>query len=424
MKKTGIIVTAAVLLAMGTGAAATQLHIKPSKIETFSSDVKTVEEITVPENVRIVALGEAAHGNKEFQELKLSVFKRLVETTNVRGLILEGDFGGCAQANDYINGGAGTAEEVTAKLGYGIYRTDDMCELVQWMHDYNEKAAEGDKVRLYGADIQNSFWNIEFIKRFYEQAAPDKAADISAKFDNVFGTEEYVYDLSVPYEQKEALVDEIAADMDANRADYEAKAGKEKFSYARRADDAIKCYIMLKEKEQNYNLFRDTKMKENVDWALGIEENDHDAKLMLECHNGHMTKNRSSAFTYMGNMLYKEYGEDYFAIGTDFYITNDNLPTNEGRAVKKFISDDPLAYQVGEMDGNEYYLDFSEVSDDDPIHDIINKPMKTGSLGEGYNILTRVLKNAYQINYAPADMYDAMIFVYEAEPIEIWEKTE
>ena len=109
MKKAGIIVTALIVAAMGTGAAASQLHIKPKKIETFSQNVKAVDELTVPEGARVIALGEATHGNKEFQHLKLSVFKRLVETTNVRGLILEGDLGGCALANDYINGGEGTA---------------------------------------------------------------------------------------------------------------------------------------------------------------------------------------------------------------------------------------------------------------------------------------------------------------------------
>ena len=98
MKKAGIIITSAVILALGACLGATQIHLKPSKIESFENSVTSVESLTVPDNARIIALGEATHGNKEFQELKLSVFRTLVETTNVRGLILEGDFGGCALA--------------------------------------------------------------------------------------------------------------------------------------------------------------------------------------------------------------------------------------------------------------------------------------------------------------------------------------
>ena len=153
MKKAGIIITSAVILALAGGLGATQIHWKPSKIDRFGDTVTAVESLTVPDNARIIALGEATHGNKEFQELKLSVFRTLVETTNVRGLILEGDFGGCALANEYINGGEGTAEDITRKLGYRIYRTDEMCALIKWMREYNETAAENDKVRIYGADI-------------------------------------------------------------------------------------------------------------------------------------------------------------------------------------------------------------------------------------------------------------------------------
>ena len=82
-----------------------------SELKDFSTYAQNVVDITIPEEVRIVALGEATHGNKEFQELKLDVFAHLVETTDVRAFALEGDFGGCAKANKYILHNEGTAEE-------------------------------------------------------------------------------------------------------------------------------------------------------------------------------------------------------------------------------------------------------------------------------------------------------------------------
>ena len=150
---------------------------KPGKIEGFENAAVTVDNIEIPEGTRIVALGEATHGNKEFQQLKLEVFRTLVENTNIRALILEGDFGGCALANKYIQGGKGTAEEVTKNLGYRIYRTDEMCELVQWMHDYNMTADEDQKVRLYGMDVQADLWNIQVIKELYQELDETKYND-------------------------------------------------------------------------------------------------------------------------------------------------------------------------------------------------------------------------------------------------------
>ncbi|MBP1590809.1 MAG: erythromycin esterase family protein, partial [Oscillospiraceae bacterium] len=241
MKKAGLIITSVITLAICAGIGATQSHFKPAKIENFGSTVKAVESLTVPDNARIIALGEATHGNKEFQELKLSVFKTLVETTNVRGLILEGDFGGCALANEYINGGEGTAEDITRKLGYRIYRTDEMCELIKWMREYNEKAAEDDKVRIYGADIQNDMCAVQLIKDFYTLAAPEKAAEISSKLDELFGNEEDAYN-KADYDKIISFITETAAEMDKNQNSYEAASGKEKFVTARRALNALTNY--------------------------------------------------------------------------------------------------------------------------------------------------------------------------------------
>ena len=59
----------------------------------YSSDIASMK---VPEGTRIVALGEATHGNREFQELKLDVFRLLVEKYGVRDALLacgeEADF--------------------------------------------------------------------------------------------------------------------------------------------------------------------------------------------------------------------------------------------------------------------------------------------------------------------------------------------
>lgn len=41
------------------------------KIADINSYMKTVEDIKISDNVNVVAIGEAAHGCKDFQELKL-----------------------------------------------------------------------------------------------------------------------------------------------------------------------------------------------------------------------------------------------------------------------------------------------------------------------------------------------------------------
>lgn len=393
---------------------------RPGRIKDFDKVATTVDNIEIPEETRIVALGEATHGNKEFQELKLEVFQTLVEKTNVRALILEGDFGGCALANKYIQGGEGTAEEVTRKLGYRIYGTDEMCEMVQWMHDYNMTVDEDQKVRLYGMDVQSDIWNIQIIKEFYQELDEAKYKDYSDRMDALLGTEDDAYNPD-EYDNIISLMDEIGSDIETNKDAYAEKVGLPQVEICQQATVAIKSYMELREKQNYSNKFRDTKMKEFVDWTLEVEEREFNSELMLASHNGHMTQNYSSPATFLGVFLNEEYGDAYFAIGTDYYYTNDNVPGKDGRMVARLCSNDKLAYQVKGMSEDKYYVDFEKVDPNSKLGKVVNHKMKMGSVGEGYNILTKILPMAHSINYVPSDLYDAMIVYYEVNPTEVWD---
>ena len=96
--------------------------------------------------------------------------------------------------------------------------------------------------------------------------------------------------------------------------------------------------------------------------------------------------------------LNEDYGDSYFTIGTDYYYTSDNLPAPSGRTVERFCSDDPLAYQVGSMPENRYYLDFGTVDPKSALGKKISRSMSTGSLGENYNITYKFIK-AYHHGY-------------------------
>ena len=66
-----------------------------ANVEAFQKYAQPVEKLTIPEGKKIIALGEATHGNAEFQQLKLDVFRKMVEDYHVRVFALDGDFGVC-----------------------------------------------------------------------------------------------------------------------------------------------------------------------------------------------------------------------------------------------------------------------------------------------------------------------------------------
>ena len=392
-------------------------------IADFDEYVAGIDELSIPDGVRITALGEATHGNREFQQLKREVFEILVRKNDIRALVIEGDFGGCTVINDYIQGGAGDDREMTKYLGYRLYLTDDMQELIKWMHDYNETVSDEEKVRLYGMDIQNCTSSIRVLKEFYGRAAPDKAADISDQLDDLFGTEEDAYD-KARTDEIIAYTNTLSEDLAGNEDSYCGASDKDSYFRACLAAEALNRYINYREKERFSNRYRDGSMKVMVDRILLFEEQEHGSELMLTCHNGHMTKNQSSNFTFLGKDLYAELKDAYFAIGTDFYLSSCNLPGKDGRIIKEFCSDDPLAFSMKDSSLDKGLLIFSDVDEDSSLYPYISESIPTGSLGEAYSPLMLLLKNQYQLYFAPEEMYDAMILYYRTTPTQIWAEEE
>ncbi|MBR0353658.1 MAG: hypothetical protein IJH53_10705, partial [Oscillospiraceae bacterium] len=53
------------------------------KIDGIEDVACRIEDMAIHENVKVIGLGEASHGNAEFQELKLEVLKVLAYKYNV-----------------------------------------------------------------------------------------------------------------------------------------------------------------------------------------------------------------------------------------------------------------------------------------------------------------------------------------------------
>lgn len=263
--------------------------------EEFTKYAEPVQSLTIPDGVRVVALGEASHGNSEFQQLKLDVFRLLVEREGVKAFALEGDFGGCEMVNRYIHGGAGTAEEAAASIGFALYRTDEMAALISYMRDYNEKAPEGEDLRFYGFDMQRGSYTYQLLLEECQKLGVSTAGIEPLVNDHDWDPE---YD----YLQRQGRFEQI---KEALKAKEESELG------VHLAEMLIQnCQLNSGEgASAEYISLRDSFMKGNTLWILEQEE-----KLGRECifisgHNGHVEKLTGSGM--MGGLLYEELGDGY-----------------------------------------------------------------------------------------------------------------
>lgn len=381
------------------------------KVQNFERYARDVTELQVPD-AAITALGEAAHGNVEFQELKLTVLQQLV-TQGYHGFALEADYGDCAVINDWIQGGEGTLDEMTDALSFRIYRTEQMRELLGWMREYNASAADREKLRFYGFDLQGMTRSAQHILSYCREHDITEIEAYADTLEQMEMPKEY-------YSDDEA--DHILAMIDPVRELLETHSDESDSEYRRALHEAELLHdaVLMNKDAGEYASVRDRYMAQNVEWIVAEEERQGNSHIMLSAHNGHVAK-QDSYRKVMGEYLAEVYGDSYFVIGTDFYETDCNLPSiTQERIVRHFVSADPLAAQLKRTDGNMAYLDFASVPEtENGLYRKIHSKMNLGSLGEAYSPIMKIAVNSYRTRYVPNDLYDAMIFVYRATPVEV-----
>lgn len=368
--------------------------------EEFIKYAQEIKNIKIGEKVKIVALGEATHGNKEFQELKLDVFKLMIEKYNIKTFAIEGDYGGCEKVNQYIKYGNGTVEDVVNSIGFKIYNTDQMNELITYMREYNKNVEEKDKLSFYGFDMQRYMHSFNFLK---EEC---KKLNINTKeFENIIVNEKW--NKNYDYNNKIKVINEIKEELKLK------KATEKTIHFA----DMLLQYLELKNnKNTDASFLRDKFMAENVKWILTQED-----KIFITAHNNHVAK--YSSMETMGNLLNKEFKDEYYVIGTDFYKTRVNLPkTNGKRTLQTFYSHDILAKTAKLANLDRCWLDFSTIDKNTNLYTTIKNYNYMGGIGERYSIIMRILPPSYRVFQIPSTLYDSMIFITEASPTKILTK--
>ena len=373
----------------------------------FSKYATSVSELTVPDEAQIVALGEATHGNKEFQKLRLDVFQVLVEKYGVRAFALEGDFGGCEAINRYIHGADGTAAEALSTTGFAIYRTEEMENLVEWMRDYNASAAQGDDLRFYGFDMQRRAYSYHYLREALQKANID-----TADFEKLWSSEADDYADGYTAEQRTQIITAVKNQLSPEDAQaiHFADILLQNIELGKYIDDSGEL-----------NTQRDRMMAENTLWILQQEQACGNSRIMISGHNNHIMQCENAGTPVLGSLLAEELESGYFAIGTDFYKSVCNLPKpyTGKRITHTFYSYDPLAKASKKCGFDVSFLDFSKVPEGSLLTKHLANSISMGSLGESYSVLMNFVPRSYRVRRIPQDAYDAMIFVANAMPIEI-----
>jgi erythromycin esterase len=378
--------------------------------------VMDVTELSVPDSVRIVGLGEASHGTSEFQQLKGDIFKALVANNGARAFAIEGDFGGSAKVNEYIHGGNGTAEEAVSQIGFNIYKTQEIADIAEWMRAYNETAPDGGDLRFYGYDAQRYDNNKALLLYYLSQNMPVLSDSYAPKLAPLTDTDMYSLEKSVLAKAKEDIT-ELIAEMEAQKPS--GNEGSLPSSYEKAleyAQSLLDNTTLQLAASSDYNKVRDEIMTRKVQW---IEQHEKQI-IFINGHNGHIGRQSVSGYTCMGDLLNQKYGKSYFPIGTEALHTVLNART--GDAYKEFSvdSDNVFTAQLEGLTGNLYFLPFEEVAENPEWQKALSSEQTMTALNVEFSDIQKML-GQYTLKVLPTEAYSGIIVLKDTNPTHFFE---
>lgn len=267
-------------------------------------------------DARLVGLGEATHGTREFFQLKHRVFRHLVEARGFTAIALEAPFAEALAVDTYVRTGKGDPVAAVRSLRQWPWLTEEMLALVQWVRRYNADPKHRRKLRFYGLDIQFAAAPAAAVMRYLEQVDPEYARTDGAVLRDAR------LDRSHPAVAERLalrpLLQAVADRLVASEKDYVARAGEEAHRWARQhmhvALTALECESLG---AAFSGACRDRAMAGVATWLL--DQEGEAGKLALWAHDGHVARTNFAGTTRtMGQELAGRLGAGYVATGFAF----------------------------------------------------------------------------------------------------------
>jgi erythromycin esterase len=395
---------------------------------------------------RIIGLGEATHGTREFFQLKHRIVRYLVEEQGLRLFAMEANLPESMALDDYVVHGEGDALEALAGTHFWVWRTEAVLALVEWLREFNAERPLDDRVRFYGIDAQYTTGAVQYLNEFLGSADPDfrkkLQADLAATDDEGNINDQYMSDHDP--EATERLLDRLGAAFEERREAFVTATNERETVIARRCLRVIeqaRQRRVVRETDgiQASMVVRDEAMVENLSWAL---ENEVADRAALWAHDSHICRTvnlgaRANPAPSLGSHLADRYGDDYFALGFDFLegsfraIGIELTPESE---LTTWSLDEPPADSITAVFAatgcDLAFLNFDTVSEDERLDEWFAEPRAKRKLGAVYYGPDGPSENekdgqaAHNAVRVIPKAFDGLLFVRETTPSRVLDTPE
>ncbi|MCK9424070.1 MAG: erythromycin esterase family protein [Bacteroidales bacterium] len=293
---------------------------------------------------KVVGMGEATHGTREFFNMKAKMFKFLVTYCGYRILAIEATFGGTLKVNDYVLYGKGNVLSAMKGMEFWTWDTEEVKDLIEWIRTYNDGKPDKEKLKFYGFDCQ-SFKGpadalVDYVKEFDKQNPDEFLKGLSVLNDSSYL---YFYTLKPDKSSQQGIsqihgiISFLQTWFQGKENSYISAGGRTKFELARHNIEVLKQALLLRESsEKKYGFRRDSSMAQNVRWIYELEHQE----VFAWAHNAHISNNAKYYFNKdktMGAYLNDIFGETYFNIGFVFNQGSFQAYNKVGGKLQEFI---------------------------------------------------------------------------------------
>lgn len=365
------------------------------------ADVELGPELT---GATVLGLGEATHGNHEFQVFRQQLVHK-ASRYGFHALVLEEDFGSTQLADRFIQGGPGSDEDAANSLGFRINKTREVAGLLQWLREHNAQVPAEQRIHLYGMDVQRVNANKHLALEWLRTRDPAAAEDLDGRLTALTDDRRSEADL---VRAAQPAIEQLAETLRTH-----AQPGDPAYAIAVRAAETLRQGARLSTvSQQDYGRVRDQFMADNLTWIV-----DHESprgRVVLNGHNGHLDKT-SAAYPHpnVGQLAAQKWGDRYRVIGTEYHHSTFLSGQGTRRTQFSVTNNTPLrGIYTGTGQG---YLEFAGA--DARNRELLQRSLPMGSAGESFAAWMGVVPGFSTVNMVPTRAYDALILVERATPV-------
>ena len=388
---------------------------------------------TILKDVRLVGLGEATHGTREFFQFKHRMVEFLVREMGFRVFAIEASQAGCHNINEYVMGRTDDGASALDGQGFWTWNTEEVRDMLDWMRGYNASVSDDKKVKFVGYDLQVNSRARDVVLVYLRKVAPERAAGYEAlpppvgiDRQNMDTTLEGLVEAASGEQKTEETVarladirtryNELLGFLLLNEGRLVRQSSSTEFSDALQHARLIAQYLESYAGESDRSFeSRDDFMAENIVRLLQNEP--PGTRMIVWAHNGHIsTGDNGGAYRYMGWHLRRAFGQAYYALGFSFNKGSFQSRNADPKAETPFAltrftvgtaAEASIDWQLAQVGIDNFLIDFRTTRKTAVIDEWTTTPTRARSVGSMY---FAPAETQYYVPTTIAQEFDGLVF--------------